>query len=499
MTLKGKKDIIYMLIHYVDGGDKVTYEKMGHDESNSTIEWTLIIKCILEKWKSVVASALVCALIGVIYAAVTYVPMYTSSLSYVINVKSTNSDAITDQNFVVAEYLANTYSYVIKSRDFIQRIQAETGLSENVNEYISSSLKENSNIMLVTVKSKDADKSYEIASAISRNLPETAKQTVQSSSLSPIEEPLKAVVPDADSGLMKMGALGAVAGMILAMAAIVILQLLRNTVMTPNTLTGRIDIAHIASVPHVVVNKGKKSKAGRHEPMLITNKKTGFVFSETYKSLRTKIERYAKKNNAKAILVTSALENEGKTTVAANIAISLAQNGNRVIMIDCDLRKPAVAKILEMTDNVVYSTLDVIEKKVEVEKAIVTKSNLNVNIHAICGIKAVGNSSEVLSARGLKNVLDTLREKYDYIIVDTPPSQLFTDAAIISEYTDAAILVVRQNSANVDDVVGVANDVSQSKAELIGFVFNNVSDTSILPGGYSKKYNYSYYGYGGKE
>ena len=88
---------------------------------------------------------------------------------------------------------------------------------------------------------------------------------------------------------------------------------------------------------------------------------------------------------------------------------------------------------------------------------------------------------------------------YDYIIVDTPPSQLFTDAAIISEYTDAGILVVRQNSANIDDVIGVVNDISQSNAEIIGFVFNNVSDTSILPGGYSKKYNYSYYGYGRTE
>ena len=478
----------------------MTYEKIMNEEPESKIEVALLIKCVLEKWKTVVASALVCALIGIIFATVTYVPQYTSTISYVINAKSSAAaDTINTENFMVAEYLANTYSYVIESRDFIQKVQAETGYKENVGRYISSRLVENSNVMEVVVRSNDADKSFKIASAISRDLPEMAKQTVQSSSLSPVEEPLKAVSPDANSDLAKMGVLGGGIGALLAIAVIVIIQLVRNTVMTPASLTSRMDISHVASVPHVVMKKRGKKGNAKQEPMLVTNKKTGFVFSETYKSMRTKIERYAKKNHSKAILVTSALENEGKTTVAANIAISLAQSGNKVIMIDCDLRKPAVAKILEMTEFVTHSTMDVITKKATVEQAIVKKSNLNINVHAICGNKAVGNSSEILSTSGLKDALDVLREMYDYIIVDTPPSQLFTDAAIISEYTDAAILVVKQNSANVDDVIGVANDVSQSKAELIGFVFNNVSDTSILPGGYSKKYNYSYYGYGGKD
>lgn len=475
----------------------MTYEKTMYEENESSIEIAIMIRCVLEKWRILVASGLICALIGVIIAAVTYVPQYTSSISYVINTEDTGTTAVRSDDFLVAEYMAKTYGYVIQSQDFIDRIQAETGLEEDIKPYISSNLLEGSNVMRVVVKTGDSEKTYRIAEAISLYLPEKAKETVHQGSLNAFEQPRRAVLPDSNNNLKKMGVIGLLLGAVAAAAVVVFMQLVRNTVVTPDALTDKIDIKHIGSVPHVDINKKKGKKNVPHEPMLVTNKKTGFVFNETYKSMRTKIERFSKKNNCKAILVTSALENEGKTTVAANIALALAQNGNRVVMLDCDLRKPAVATVLDVKDKVKVQAIDVICGEASVDSAIVKLDKFNLDI--IGGLKAVNNSSELLSTKGLGTTLDALRAKYDYIIVDTPPSQLFTDAAIISEYTDAGILVVRQNSANVDDIIGVANDISQSDAELIGFVFNNVTDVSILPGGYSKKYNYSYYGYGRNE
>lgn len=472
----------------------MTYEKVMNEENETGIELSILIKCVIEKWKVVAVSALICALVGVIVATVTYVPQYTSSIKYVINTEQTANTQLRSENFLVAEYLANTYSYLIKSDDFIDLIKRETGIEEDISKYISSQLLEGSNVMTVVVKAEDKEKAYVIAKAISLYLPEKAQETVRDGRLDSFEEPRRMEIPIADNSVAKKGVLGALIGAALSMAVVCFIQIMRNSVVTPNNLTDRIAIKHIGSVPHVNINKKKNKKNNLHEPMLVTNKKTGFVFNETYKSMRTKIERYAKKNNAKAILVTSALENEGKTTVAVNIAVSLAQNGNRVAMLDCDLRKPAVATVLEVKDKIKNTAIDVICGKTSVESAIVKIDKLNVDI--IGGLEAVSNSSEVLSTGSLKKVLEELKEKYDYVIVDTPPSQLFTDAAIISEYTDAGILVVRQNSANVDDIVGVFSDISQSESDVIGFVFNNVEDFSIIPGGYSKKYNYSYYGYG---
>lgn len=476
----------------------MTYEKTINEESGSNIQFMVLLRCIAKQWKALVASGIAFALIGIIFAAVTYVPQYSSTLSYVINSKSTASDStITQNEFLVAEYLSNTFAYLIKSRDFVKIVKAESGVDEDITGYISSQLVDSSNIMKIVVRTEDAKKTYAIARAISVYLPEKAKATVRSGSLEALEEPAEPVMPDSNNNLGRMGVMGFLVGAVLAAVVVAVLQLVKNAVMVPSDLTDKIEITHIGSVPHLDINK-KSKKTGKHEPVLVTNKKTGFVFNEIYKSMRTKVERFSKKNNTKAILITSALENEGKTTVAANIALALAQNNNKVLIMDCDLRKPAVAKILELKGRINVPAIDVISGNAPVDKAIIHMDG-KISLDVIGGDKAVGNSSEILSASEFERVLNSLREKYDYILIDTPPSQLFTDAAIISEYTDAAIVVVRQDCANADDIVSVINDVSQSKAELIGFVFNNVSDTSILPGGYSKKYNYSYYGYGSRE
>lgn len=481
----------------------MTFEKTMNEENEQTVEITMLLRYVFQKWRLIVLGGIICALLGVIAAAVTYVPYYTSKISYVINsTGSTTTTSMTTNEFMVAEYMANTYSYVIKSRDLIQRVQAETGLDEDLSQYISSQLVENSNIMEVKIKTDDAQKSYAIASAVNEYLPELSKTAVRTGSLDVLENPQLALEPDANNNLKKMGLIGALLGIVIVAAFYVVLYFIRRTVRTPDDLTSQIDIKHLGSVPHVDINLKKNLITGqvksteKKEPMLITNKKTGFVFNETYKSVRTKIERFAKKHGSKTILVSSALENEGKTTVTVNIALALAQNGNRVILLDCDLRKPAAATVLGVKDKIKVPMIDVIEKRATLGSAIVKFENPEFDF--IGGLNSVDNSSEVLSARGLADVLNALREKYDYIIIDTPPSQLFTDAVIMTEVADAAVLVVRQDSANIDDVINIAADFGQSKAELIGFVFNNVVASSILPSGYSKKYNYSYYGYGNK-
>lgn len=486
------------------GGDEMTFEKTMNEENEQRVEITMLVRYMLERWRVLLLSGVICALLGVIFAAVTYVPYYTSKISYVINSAGSTSvsTSMTTNEFMVAEYMANTYSYIIKSRDLVQRVQAETGLEEDLTQYISAQLVESSNIMEVKIRTDDAQKSYAIASAVNEYLPELSKMAVRTGSLDVLENPQLALEPDANNKLKMMGLIGALVGILLAAAFYIVLYFIRRTVRTPDTLTERIDIKHLGSVPHVDINLKKNIITGqvkatdKKEPMLITNKKTGFVFNETYKSVRTKVERFAKKHGSKAIIVSSALENEGKTTVAVNIALTLAQNGNRVILADCDLRKPAVATVLGEKDKVKVPMIDVIEKRATLDSAIVKLENPRLDF--IGGLKSVDNSSEVLSTKGLSDALNSLREKYDYIILDTPPSQLFTDAVIMTEEADASILVVRQDSASIDDVINIAFDFSQSKAELIGFVFNNVIASSILPSGYSKKYNYSYYGYGKK-
>ncbi|MCD8049353.1 MAG: polysaccharide biosynthesis tyrosine autokinase [Clostridia bacterium] len=479
----------------------MTFEKTINEDDEITIDVGALFHRLIENWRIIIASMLVCALIGVIISAVSYVPSYTSTISYVINAGSTVSTTryITESEFVVAEYLANTYTYVLNSTSLTQKVQAETGIDEDITQYISTKLIDQSNIMEVRVKTPDAQMSFNIAQAIYVYLPELSLAAVKTGSLDVIETPQLALKPDQNNGLQRMGVYGALIGFILSAALLIMIGLMRKPVTNPEMLSSKIDITHVGSIPHVNINIKKslltgKPKDVKHEPILITNKKTGFAFSETYKTLRTKIERSVKKHGYKTILITSTLENEGKSTVAANIALTLAQNKNKVIIVDCDLRNPSTAKILGIKDRVDTQVADVIEGKAPLESAVIRLPNLNLDIMG--GKNSVENSTEMLSESSLPRILDTLKQSYDYIIVDTPPSSLFADAFVIAEYIDASLLVVRQGSAGLDHVINVVGDLAQANENVIGFVFNNVSDGSLFSLNRKNKYGYSYYRYG---
>ncbi len=470
----------------------MNFEKTMEEESESGIALTVLARQIIKRWKMVLACAVICALLGVIFASVTYRPAYTSSISYVINARSTNGNAsMTQGEFIVAQYMANTYAYVIKSSNLNKRVQAETGLEEDISKYVSSALVKESNIMEVKITTSDAQKSYMIAKAVYECLPELSKIAVSSGSLDVLETPSLALRPDANNNIKKMALICGLIGLIAAIAVIIIMHLMKNTVAAPEALMKRIDITHIGSVHHVEI-KRKKKETKAYEPMLITNKKTGFAFGETYKTLRTKLERSAKKNGCKSLLITSALENEGKTTVAVNIALTLAQNNNKVILLDCDLRKPAAAKVLGARELIKVQMKDVISGAA-VESAVVRLPKFGMDI--IGGIDSVENSAEMLSSSGFKRIIEKLCAMYDYVIIDTPPAHLFTDADIMAEYTDASVLVVRQDFAGTDIVVDTANAMAQNKSELMGFVFNDVIDGSVFSSFGKSGYNYSYYGY----
>ncbi len=480
----------------------MTFEKtVNNEDSEIAIDFGAVVRRLIENWRIIIASMLACALIGVIVSAVSYVPSYTSTISYVINAGSTVSTTryITESEFVVAEYLANTYAYVLNSTSLIRKVQAETGINEDITKYVSTALIDQSNIMEVRVTTPDAQMSFNIAQAINEYLPELALAAVKTGSLDVIETPQLALRPDQNNGLKRMGMYGAFAGLVISALIIVLIFMMRKPITNAESLSSRIDITHLGSIPHVGINVKRslltgKPKEVKHEPILITNKKTGFAFSETYKTLRTKIERSAKKHSYKTILVTSTLENEGKSTVAANIALTLAQNRNKVIVIDCDLRNPSIAKILGVKDRVKTQVVDVIDGKAPLSDAVIHLPNFSLDIMG--GRSSAENSTELLSESALPRILDTLKESYDFIIVDTPPSSLFADAFVIAEYIEASLLVVRQGDAALDNVINVVGDLAQANENVIGFVFNDVSDDSLFSLNKKNKYGYSYYRYG---
>lgn len=244
----------------------------------------------------------------------------------------------------------------------------------------------------------------------------------------------------------------------------------------------------------------------------ILNKKTAFVIQEAYKTARTNIVfsvAGAVDNGCKVIAVTSASPGEGKTTSTINLAITFAQTGARVLLIDGDLRKPRVHQYLSVVKNNGLSTVlsnqnnfnDVIFRDLKEGLDVLTSGSIP------------PNPAELLSSEAMGGMLDELKKQYDYIFFDTPPVTVVTDAAALSKYVDGIVMIVREGYTNHESIEHALNLLNIADAKVLGFFVNDVEGTGAGYGGYRSRgygygkgygykyrYNYRYnYRYGGGE
>lgn len=165
----------------------------------------------------------------------------------------------------------------------------------------------------------------------------------------------------------------------------------------------------------------------------------GFYFTEEVGKLASKVSHAAMHDGRKVLMITSAAENEGKSTVAANLAISLAQKGKRVVLVDADLHKPAQYKLLRTEPKCELAQV------LRGEKPCAPEQTEQKGLRAIFSTQARKGAAELLGGDGMRALLEHLRGEADLIIVDTPPMGMFSDAEAIAELADLSLLVVRQD------------------------------------------------------
>ncbi|MBQ8966178.1 CpsD/CapB family tyrosine-protein kinase [Ruminococcus sp.] len=238
-----------------------------------------------------------------------------------------------------------------------------------------------------------------------------------------------------------------------------------------------------------MAGRNKRAAGGRSKRRTLMDKNIAFPVTEAYKNLRTNISFALSTKNNRIFAVSSALASEGKSTVAANIAITLAQNNSKVLLIDGDLRKPVQHKVFELKNDVGISTLiGGLNSFKEVVNAGVI-DNLDI---VTCG-PIPPNPSELLGSDNMKSLLTQLSSRYDYIIVDTPPINIVTDALTLLDTIAGILLVAKHAQSTYDALEQAIDSIKLADGALLGVVVNNMSVTGGKYGGkYSYKYKYSY-------
>ncbi len=238
----------------------------------------------------------------------------------------------------------------------------------------------------------------------------------------------------------------------------------------------------------------RKEKIENFEGNRVLTDQTDFNTIETYKSIRTSIMfSIPKSDKGKVIVVTSSSPNEGKTTTTINLAITFAQMGAKVILIDGDLRKARVHKYmgLERTDGL----SNVLCGFIDLEKAI--KRSVRENLDCLTAGAIPPNPAELLETEEFGSLLQTLQESYDYIFVDTPPVTVVTDAIITTKHSTGAVVIVRENYTNYDFLDETMENLRLANAKVLGVIMVDCNERSSRYGYYKRgKYGYKYkYGY----
>ena len=471
---------------------------MNNNNSGFSInfEWNSLIRDVVKSFWAIILIALI-ALMGIqVVEKSIYTPTYTSSAVLVVRSKL-GTGGIYD-SFTTSSEMAEIYTNVFK-QNTIKKLAAEHLGLESFDGTITTSVGTATNLLNISVKSEDPELSFKLLSAVLEVYPEVSDAIFTNAVIDILSEPKMATSPS-NSRLTVYRKHIIVLAMLFEGGMIVLFSLLRGTVKEEKGFSEKIDAKLIATISHERPHLSKEELLKRKKrSRLINDAYSSLQFAEDYQKLATKFEYMNRNFGKKSFVVSSVAENEGKSTVAANLSIALADRGYKVILIDLDIHKPSIYKIFDFYETVDTTFADVITNKIALDDFKFyryRKSNLTI---AFNRVSKNGLIQEINSGT-IKACLEELNAKADFIIIDTSPLSVSANAITIANSADAMVMVVRTDCVPVEDINEAILNISDAGGKLEGCVLNDVYKPFTLFGqmgtddrGY-RGYN-NYYGY----
>ena len=224
---------------------------------------------------------------------------------------------------------------------------------------------------------------------------------------------------------------------------------------------------------------------------LITRENPKSPVSEAYRTIRTNIQFAGVDKAMKTIVFTSTAQDEGKSTVVANLGIVMAQAGQKVVIMDCDFRNPTQHRLFKLQNKGLSNCIAIGKDVLEI-----VQSSGTPGLDILTSGPVAPNPSEILASNRMKTVIEELKEKYDYVLIDTPPVLPVTDSSVIGSIADGTILLTAWNQITPAMAKEAKTRLEQAGAKILGVVLNKVE---VASKGYGYGYGYGYYYYYGHE
>ena len=419
----------------------------------------------------------------------SYRPSYTASVSFSVRVANPIYGGTSTYNSATAEQMAKTLPYVLTSGVLQQRVREHMGLSDIPSVNVTADT--NGSIITMKVTDTDPQRAWDVLTAVMEYYPEIAEFVVGSTQLVLLDESGVPTEPTNQQTFKGAAVKGAAVGLALWAAFVGFLSLTKNTIHNEAELKRMLSTPCLGQIPSIKLNGKKNSallhKVGHHQG-----------FAEAVRLLRMHVEKAMTKQNKKVLLVSSAIPGEGKTTISSNLAISLARKGKHVLLVDCDLRNPSVAKTLNLKNEL---TLEHYLQGLASAQSVIYPTQ-HENLFAVCGGSGTSVSPKSQYATQLSQLIAAIRNDFDMVILDTPPCSLLADASEFAGMADCGLMVVRQDYASREQILDGIQRLGDGNLPILGCVINHTRRSVIRSSGYGYGNSYGYgrgYGYGEKK
>lgn len=443
----------------------------------------------------------------------SYTTMYVKNQN-AVNPETDNNVDINDLN--ASKSLVSTYIAVLKSNKVMNEVGdrlfdsfEESDLrkfftvkdgkidTDQIKACYSMSAVDETEVMKITANTLDPELSAEMCTIIGEIAPEFLIRVVGAGSVEIVDEAVLNYKP-VSPNVPLITLIGLIIGFSLSVFVVLLIDFFDDTIKESEQLSKKFNKAILGEIDSLSAEKGRKKKKKTHsngDRYLLTEKEIPFSVTESFKSIRSNIVFSLGTSDKKVVAISSPNPSEGKSTTAANIAIAFAQTDSSVLLIDADMRKPVQHKTFKVKNDEGLSTL--IISKSSIAKSV--KSNVANGLDLLPSGPMPPNPSELLSSDQFKQLLEELSQDYDYVIIDTPPVNVVSDAMVMKDSINGILLVLKYGETTYADVTNCMKQIELANASLFGFIVNEVKHTH---GGayYNYKYKYKYkdysYGYG---
>lgn len=438
-------------------------------------------------WLVILILIIVCALRSYFATSFSYTPRYVASATMSVTTSSGGGSYMDTES---AQQMAEVFPYVLTS-GVLEDVVADSMEMDYLPGSISVQAEEGTNLLTMSASADDPQVAYNLLHAVIDNYPAVGEFVFGETRLQILDEtgiPSDVQREEVIRGSYKRGALQ---GAIIGFGILCIYVLAHRTVKSKDKLKKQVNLKDLGSLPFVRIKKRKKQQ---EHPLCILDERISLTYLEAVRKLRIRVMKEIEEKKIKTILVTSSIPGEGKTTISANLAIALARQGKKVILVDCDPRNPSVAEVLG-EEEIHPGIGAVLRGEVKPYDAFTSvKVADDCHLTVMFGGEPSKDDAVLLGRRQMKAFIEEVQKEADVVVLDTAPAELLVDASLMARYVDAALYVVRYDYTKMNRIRAGIQSLSMSGIQMLGFVFNGDRSAKERRYGYGYSYGYRRYG-----